>query len=275
MGTPTPWIQVGAVALASYTVGDLGGDRLRGALIVLFVAAIDRPGAPGPGRRRARRPSCSRSSCSSRRGSLGDVVRQRRLEADRASRGRRAGAPRGGGADPRRRRRGAPGDGPRAARRRGARGQRDAHPGRRRAPGRRTSRRSDAKRGPADGRGDRTRGDGRAAPAARRPRRGRRGAGRRAAARRRPARRSCWTGSARPGCPPSSRWPARRGRCRRASMSRSTASSRRRLTNALRYARRARDPGAADLGAGPAADRDPRRRARLARGRAATAPGAA
>ena len=40
MDTPTPVIQVGAVALASYTVGDLSPDRLRGALTVLFVAAM-------------------------------------------------------------------------------------------------------------------------------------------------------------------------------------------------------------------------------------------
>ena len=40
METPTPWIQVGTVALASYTVGDLGGDRLRGALSALLVSAM-------------------------------------------------------------------------------------------------------------------------------------------------------------------------------------------------------------------------------------------
>ena len=40
MQTPTPWIQVGTVALASYTVGDLSTDRLRGALTALFVSAM-------------------------------------------------------------------------------------------------------------------------------------------------------------------------------------------------------------------------------------------
>ena len=40
MDSPTPVIQVGSVALASYTAGDLSADRLRGALTVLFVAAM-------------------------------------------------------------------------------------------------------------------------------------------------------------------------------------------------------------------------------------------
>ena len=39
MDTPTPWVQVGSVALASYTVGELGRDRVRAGLVVLVVAA--------------------------------------------------------------------------------------------------------------------------------------------------------------------------------------------------------------------------------------------
>ena len=35
MEAPTPWIHAGAVALASYTMGDLIRDRIRGAVIVL------------------------------------------------------------------------------------------------------------------------------------------------------------------------------------------------------------------------------------------------
>ena len=39
METPTPWVQAGAVALASYTTGDLSRDRIRAAVLVLVVAA--------------------------------------------------------------------------------------------------------------------------------------------------------------------------------------------------------------------------------------------
>jgi signal transduction histidine kinase len=38
MASPTPWIQVGAVGLASFTTGELSQDRTRAALVVLFVA---------------------------------------------------------------------------------------------------------------------------------------------------------------------------------------------------------------------------------------------
>jgi signal transduction histidine kinase len=37
--TPAPWVQAGAVALASYTTGDLNRDRIRAAVLVLVVAA--------------------------------------------------------------------------------------------------------------------------------------------------------------------------------------------------------------------------------------------
>ena len=39
MESPTPLIQAGAVALASYTTGDLNRDRIRAAVLVLVVAA--------------------------------------------------------------------------------------------------------------------------------------------------------------------------------------------------------------------------------------------
>jgi signal transduction histidine kinase len=39
MGSGAPWVQVGAVALASYTTGDLNRDRIRAAVLVLVVAA--------------------------------------------------------------------------------------------------------------------------------------------------------------------------------------------------------------------------------------------
>ncbi len=39
MGTSTPWVQVGAVAVASYTTGELSRDRIRAALVVLIVAS--------------------------------------------------------------------------------------------------------------------------------------------------------------------------------------------------------------------------------------------
>ena len=39
MDSPTPLIQAGAVALASYTTGDLNRDRIRAAILVLVVAA--------------------------------------------------------------------------------------------------------------------------------------------------------------------------------------------------------------------------------------------
>ena len=39
MASPTPWIQVGAVALASYTTGELSRDRIRAAVVVLVVSA--------------------------------------------------------------------------------------------------------------------------------------------------------------------------------------------------------------------------------------------
>ena len=90
MGTPTPWIQVGTVALASYTVGDLSGDRLRGALTALFVSAMISLALLAQDANASQAvvfplvvlvPAWL----------AGDVVRQRRLEADaRAEAGERA-----------------------------------------------------------------------------------------------------------------------------------------------------------------------------------------
>ena len=95
--TPTPWIQVGTMALASYTVGDLGTDRLRGALTALFVSAMISLALLAQDANASQAvvfplvvlvPAWL----------AGDVVRQRGLDAIEQAEASDRGAPRGGGA---------------------------------------------------------------------------------------------------------------------------------------------------------------------------------
>ena len=190
VGSPSPWVQVGAVALASYTTGERSEDRVRAALVVLIVAA-----------------SISFALVVQDANTLqavilpfvvlmpawllGDIVRQRRLDTfarakadERALREAEARLQAAVAEERRTMARGAP-------RRRRPRRQRDAHPGRCGPAGRGRIPRA-GHRGAADGRGDRARSDGRAPPAPRGPRqlRGRRGGGRGAAAWARPDRRA-------------------------------------------------------------------------------------
>ena len=254
-----PWVQVGAVLVASFSAGSESGDRTRAALVVLLVASLMAIGFLAQDVDLAQSvllpfvvvvPSWL----------LGDIVRTRRLDdlalADDAARAARDQEQRVLAAVTEERRRMA----------------RELHDvvahgvsvmliqaGAARQVVRTSP--DQAEEALLDGRGDGSRGDGGAPPAARGPERRRRGDRPGAAARAEPARRAGGTG-------------ARSGSAGRARRSTATPRSlpasldttiyrivQEALTNALRYARRAATLVRVTFDDGPGAGGDPRRRA--------------